>query len=196
MSADVEALLAEIGKAFRLCRLYPASHPSVQQALAGVSSLLPRLTSGGVVELRITSTGFAFEGHPTAAHNPQVQELAGLLYSQGHRYAMLEPGVRAEEVAALIQIAGASAGRHKHAAAPPPVSSLVHLKLMRSSRGPRHSGPQVSPAAAREDAPMGRRSFTEFHPDALPPAIAARRLAVAIGLGGAGAVESVGRLAD
>ncbi len=197
MSADVEAILAEIGKAFRLCRLYPASHPSVQQALAGVSSLLPKLTSGGAVELRITSTGFAFENHPVAAHNAQVQEFAGLLYAQGHRYAVLEPGVRAEEVATLIQMAGASAGRHKPApAAPTAVRALVHLKLTRSSHTRPHSGSQATPAPAREDVALGRRSFIEFRPDALPPAIQARRLAVALGQGGPSGVDAAQRLGD
>lgn len=194
MTSGVEAILAEIGKAFRLCRLYPASHPSVQQALAAVSSLLPTLTSTGAVELRITPTGFVFEDRKVAASNPQVQEFAGLLYAQGHRYAVLEPGVRAEEVAALIQIAGASAGRHKHAAAPSAAGALVHLKLTRSARALRHSGTQAMPAPAREDVAMGRRSFIEFRPDALPPAIQARRLAVSLGQGGPSGVDAAQRL--
>jgi HEAT repeat protein len=197
MSADVEAILAEIGKAFRLCRLYPASHPSVQQALAGVSSLLPALTADGAVELRITHTGFLFAERAVAARNAQVQELAELLFAQGHRYAVLEPGVRAEEVAALIQIAGASAGRRKPAAAAPSaMKSLVHLKLTRSSRAPSRSGPQAVPGPAREEVSLGRRSFTEFRPDALPAAIEVRRLAVALGQGGKGGVDAAQRLGD
>ncbi|MFI5279769.1 MAG: HEAT repeat domain-containing protein [Gemmatimonadales bacterium] len=194
MSADVEALLAETGKAFRLCRLYPATHPSVQHSLAVVSSLLPGLTSHGAVELKITPTGFAFENHPVGARNTQVQELAGLLYAQGHRFAVLEPGVRAEEIAALIQIAGAGEKRRKTAATPAAANALVHLKLSRASRMTRHSAPQVMPATPREDVALGKRSFAEFRPDALPPAIEARRLAVALGQGGVGGVNAAQRL--
>ncbi len=34
----LEAILTEIGKAFRLCRFYPALHPSVRQALIRVAA--------------------------------------------------------------------------------------------------------------------------------------------------------------
>ncbi len=194
MSADVEVILAEIGKAFRLCRLYPASHPSVQHSLAVVSSLLPELTAKGPVELRITHTGFMLTNRAVATKNAQVQELAGLLYSQGHRYAVLEPGVRAEEVAALIEMAAASAGKHRPAkAASSAAKLLVHLKLTSAARAPGHSQP---PVASRGDATLSTRAFTEFRPDALPPAIEARRLAVALGEGGQSGVEAAQRLGD
>ena len=56
----------EIGKAFRLCRFYPASHPSVQHALASVSAALPALARAGAVELRIGTSGF-LAGHTPVA---------------------------------------------------------------------------------------------------------------------------------
>ena len=70
----IESVLAEVGKAFRRCRFYPSSHPSVQQALSELSASLPSLTNVGFVELRISPTGFLLGATLVAPRNPPVRE--------------------------------------------------------------------------------------------------------------------------
>jgi hypothetical protein len=69
---QVEAVLAEVGKFFRLCRFYPATHPTVQQAMADLSAALPALAPLGDVELRIGPTGLALDTAMVTAKNPQL----------------------------------------------------------------------------------------------------------------------------
>ena len=126
----VEAVLAEVGKAFRLCRFYPSTHPSVQQALSELAAVLPSLTAIGLLELRIAPTGFLIGSTPVAHRNPPVQELAGLLYAQGQRAMEIQPGVTADEFAALIRMAGGSGNKALGAVgAHPQLQALPHIRL-------------------------------------------------------------------
>ncbi len=178
MSAPVEAVLAEIGKAFRLCRFYPATHPSVQQALSSVSSVLPDLVKVGPIELKITTTGFSLGHVAIAPRNPPVAELASLLYTQGHRFLFLEPGLTVEEIAALIRAATSSTERAMQAlGGQAAFEGLPHIRLERAPL--RGAAPRRRAAAPGSDAPlMGRGSMAAFRPDALPPDIEVQRLAV------------------
>jgi HEAT repeat protein len=175
----VEAALTEVGKAFRLCRLYPPTHPSVQQALAELAVALPGVTSRGTVELRITNSGFSLGATPVAARNPQLHEFAGLLYAQGYRALIVEPGVSADEFGALARMAAAAGGKGAQSlGVQQRFSPLPHLKLEQGGRRagapPRESGSGAF--LAPEPAPMGRRSMLEFRPDALPADIEAGRI--------------------
>ncbi len=178
----IESILAEVGKAFRLCRFYPSTHPTVQQALADLSAVLPPLASVGEVELKIVPTGFALGTTALAARNPQIQELANLLYAQGHRLMVVQPGVTADEFATLIRSTGGSAAKTASslgvvAQAP----QLPHIRLeAAASRKPamrpaRSSLPGTTPTLG-EGPPLGSRSTGVFRPNALPPDIEARRL--------------------
>lgn len=181
----IEAVLAEVGKAFRLCRFYPASHPSVQQALSELSAVLPGLASVGIVELRITPNGFVLGTIPLAQRNPQAQELAGLLYAQGHRGLEIEAGVTADEFAALIRMAGGAGGRSMQAmGAQTQLQALPHIRLeqvARKSAALQRPGQTGSSAAVLAEGPsLGKRSTGVFRPDALPPEIEAARLATLV----------------
>lgn len=177
----VEAALTEVGKAFRLCRLYPATHPSVQQALAELAAALPAVTSRGTIELRISSTGFSLGGASVAGRNPQLQEFASLLYAQGHRALIIEPGVSAEEFGALARMV-ATAGGGKGAQSlgvQQRMQPLPHLKLEQGGRRSTAAPPRESASGAfvsPESAPLGRRSMSVFRPDALPADIEAGRI--------------------
>ncbi len=178
----VEAVLAEVGKAFRLCRFYPSTHPSVQQALSELAAALPSLTAFGVLELRISPTGFLLGTTPVAHRNPPVQELAGLLYAQGQRGLEVRPGVTADEFAALIRMAGGSGSKSVGAVSAHPPQALPHLKLeqvVRKSTAAQRASKAAAAAssAAEADAPaFGARGSGVFRPDALPPEIEASRL--------------------
>jgi hypothetical protein len=175
----VEAVLVEVGKAFRLCRFYPASHPSVQQALAALSSALPDLANVGTLELRITPTGFSLGTMALGARSPQLQELASLLYAQGHRGLVIEPGVTADEIAALIRVAGGAGGRTSQSLGVQTVPrQLPHIHLEQSARRSAAAPQRRSQSAAvlAEGPALAHRSTGEFRPDALPPEIEASRL--------------------
>jgi HEAT repeat protein len=179
----LETVLAEVGKAFRLCRFYPATHPSVQQALADLAKVLPVLALAGEIELRVGPSGFALGAVTVAAKNPPMQEFAGLLYAQGYRALLLLPGATADEFAQLIRAATAGAAR---TSAPASTASrgpqLPHLKLesaMRKSAAPppRTAAAGAGSVATPEEAPtLAIRSSGVFRPHALPPDVEAHRL--------------------
>jgi hypothetical protein len=196
MNATVEAILTETGKAFRLCRFYPASHPAVQQAMASVSATLPALARSGAAEIKITPTGFLVGSQPVAARNKVVQEFAGLLYTQGHRLLHLEPGVTPDEVAALIRAVTSSGERAMRAIGGASVfEQLPHIRLERSSPKTPKQAP-VERGSMGAGAPvLGRRSISVFRPDALPPEIEVNRLAAQLAQGGDQAAAA-GRLAE
>jgi HEAT repeat protein len=171
----VEGALTEAGKVFRLSRLYPTTHPSVQQALAELAATLPAVTSRGSVELRITATGFVLGPTAIAARNPQLAELAGLLYAQGCRALVIVPGVNAAEFGALARMVVQATGKTAQTlGAHAKLQPLPHLTLVQGSR---RSGPHAPPDAdGAEPGPMGRQSFSVFRPDALPPDIETARI--------------------
>ena len=195
----VESVMAEVGKAFRLCRFYPATHPSVQQAMTDLSACLPTLSAVGTLELRIGPAGFALGTTPLLARNPPVQEFANLLYAQGHRAMTLEPGDTADEFAALIRSAAGATARAAAALgavgkAPP----LPHIRLegmvRKSAATPRPSLSGLA-ASSGEMAAVPVRSSGVFRPNALPPEIEAHRLAAQLEVAiPSGAIASIVRL--
>jgi len=177
-TAPVEAVLNDIGKAFRLCRFYPSSHPSVQQALASLSVSLPALARVGTIELKLQPSGMILGAAPLAPRNTQIQELARLLYTQGHRVLVLEPGLTADEVARLIRSAASGTERAMQTVGgKAEFEALPHIRLERTARKPGRTASRPS-AESPADAPvLGRRVSQVFRPDALPPQIECTRLA-------------------
>jgi HEAT repeat protein len=177
---SVESVLGEVGKAFRVCRFYPSTHPTVQQAMADLSAALRSLAALGTVEFKIQPTGLALGSSGVAARNPQIQELAGLLYAQGYRGMIVEPGVTADEFAALIRsTAGSTVKRTSSPGAETQAPQLPHIRLERVSRKsstmkPRSSAPGTQ--VPGEGPALSARSTGVFRPNALPPEIEARRL--------------------
>jgi HEAT repeat protein len=176
----MESVLAEVGKAFRLCRFYPSTHPSVQQAMADLSAALPLLAPVGEVELRIVPTGFSAGSTALATRNPQIQEFAGLLYAQGHRTMTIQPGVTADEFATLIRsTAGSTAKTGFALGVVPQAPHLPHIHLEAAvSRRSVARTPRSSPGmqSLGEGPALSARSTGVFRPNALPPDIEAHRL--------------------
>ena len=200
---QLEAVLGEVGKVFRLCRFYPATHPSVQQAMADLSAVLPAFAELGEVELRIAPSGFALDNVLVTAKNAQMQEFAGLLYAQGHRAMRITPGVTAEEFAALVRAASGATVRSGAAlGVVQQKPQLPHIQLEQTAT--RKSAPGrpariSSPGMQVPDnglAPSARGTGV-FRPNALPAEIEATRLTSLLEFATAeGARGPLGRLAE
>src|SRR5437764_5245550 len=108
-TTGVDRALGAIGTTFRLTRLYPPTHPAVQEALRQVGETLPPLAAVGTVEWKIGATGLHWHGQQLLPRNTQIAELAGLLYARGVRTLTLNPGMTAEHVLALFQVATGTA---------------------------------------------------------------------------------------
>jgi hypothetical protein len=104
-TAGVDKALGAIGTTFRLTRLYPPTHPAVQEGLRQISAGLPGLAALGTVEWKIGATGLHWHGQHLVARNTQVAELAGLLYARGVRAIQVNPGVTPEQCLALFSVA-------------------------------------------------------------------------------------------
>jgi len=194
----LESVLNEVGKAFRLCRFYPAAHPTVRQAVADLSASLRTLAPVGTVELRIGPAGFAVGTTPLLARNPPVQEFANLLYAQGHRAMTVQPGVTADEFVALVRSTAASTTKSgSMPGAGAKVPALPHIVLegtvRRSAAAPRP--PLGGGVVVAEGPAPSARSSGVFRPNALPPEIEAHRLAALLEAAmPAGALGSITRL--
>lgn len=104
-TAGLDKALGAIGTTFRLTRLYPPTHPAVQEGLRQIASALPGLAALGTVEWKIGATGLHWHGQHLLARNTQVAELAGLLYARGVRAIQVNPGVTPEQCLALFSVA-------------------------------------------------------------------------------------------
>ena len=172
----VEAILTEIGKAVRLFRYYPPSHPSAQRVMADLGAVLPVLSRLGTVELRVAPSGFISGTTQLAPKSEPLRDLALVLYGQGHRTLVLEPGASADEVAALVRallgVGGASGGKLGAVTRLPP---LPHIRLDVALQ-PGQRPPSGEAHVAAEPVAFSRRSTGVFRPDALPLDIEAHRL--------------------
>jgi HEAT repeat protein len=191
-TTGVDRALGAIGTTFRLTRLYPPTHPAVQEALRQVGEALPPLAAVGTVEWKVGATGLHWHGQQLLPRNTQIAELAGLLYARGVRTVTLNPGMTAEHVLALFQVAIGTA------AADAPTLGRITLTLGRRSaarlerqRTPTPAedvptvaqpaaAPQPTPAAAADALMAAKRPSTAFRPDALPPDVEAARAVAAV----------------
>src|SRR5256885_3988002 len=90
-------------------RLYPPPPPAVREALRQVGEALPPLAAVGTVEWKVGATGLHWHGQQLLPRNTQIAELAGLLYARGVWTLTLNPGMTAEHVLALFQVATGTA---------------------------------------------------------------------------------------
>jgi len=197
-TTGVDRALGAIGTTFRLTRLYPPTHPAVQEALRQVGEALPPLAAVGTVEWKVGATGLHWHGQQLLPRNSQIAELAGLLYARGVRTVTLNPGMTAEHVLALFQVATGTAA--------PDAQTLGRITLSLGRRGaarlerlrpptPAHgvpaipepaagavpaSAPAPAHAAAADALLAAKRPSTAFRPDALPPDVEAARAVAAI----------------
>ena len=191
-TAGLDKALGAIGTTFRLTRLYPPTHPAVQEGLRQIAAGLPGLAALGTVEWKIGATGLHWHGQHLLARNTQVAELAGLLYARGVRAIQMNPGVTPEQCLALFGVAvgtiatdDATLGRitlligrrasqrisASRAATvtpaptpPPPAAPAVAPEQATSSAAPAAPSPPPAPSVA-----------ALLRPEALPPDLEAKR---------------------
>jgi len=157
-TAGVDRALGAVGTTFRLMRLYPPTHPAVVEALRQIGEALPPLAALGTVEWKVGVTGLHWHGQHLLPRNAQIAELAGLLYARGVRAVTLNPGMVAEHVLALFQVATGTV--------PPDDATLGRITLTLGRRTsarlerlrtptPASGGPAVPdpPAASTSPAP-------------------------------------------
>ena len=179
---QIEAILTEVGKVSRLCRFYPAAHPSVEQALADLTAALPALAATGAVELRIWPTGLTLEGATVTGKSPATQELAAALHAQGYRAMLLSPGATADEFATLVRAAAsasAKGGSARGLAHQQPHLPHIQLEQAASRKTAAARPARISAQAmqALDDGPaLSSRGTGVFRPNALPAEIEVGRL--------------------
>jgi HEAT repeat protein len=145
-TAGIDHALGAIGTTFRLVRLYPPTHPAVQEALRQISAVLPPLAALGILEWKVGATGLHWQGQQLLPRNAQLGELAGLLFARGVRLIQLHPGLTPEHVLALFNVA--------MGIVPTDDASLGRI-IVRGGRGsrPRVSGPFSTVAMPAPSAP-------------------------------------------
>src|SRR5881394_843412 len=200
-TTGLDRALGAIGTTFRLTRLYPPAHPAVQEALRQVGEALPPLAAVGTVEWKVGATGLHWHGQQLLPRNTQIAELAGLLYARGVRTLTLNPGMTADHVLALFQVATGtampdaptlgritltlgrrSAARLERLRPPTPVEGVPAIAEPAPGAVPAASAaaPPLAAAAAADALLAAKRPSTAFRPDALPPDVEAARAVAAI----------------
>src|SRR5256885_8229237 len=201
-TTGVDRAMGAIGTTFRPTRLYPPTHPAVQEALRQVGEALPPLAAVGTVEWKVGATGLHWHGQQLLPRNTQIAELAGLLYARGVRTLTLNPGMTAEHLLALFQVATGTAAPDAQTLGRITVSlgrrSAARLERLRPSTpaegvpavaDPAAGGvpaaaapaPETRAAAAADTLMAAQRPHPAFRPDALPPDVEATRAVAAVG---------------
>ncbi len=184
-TAGLDKALGAIGTTFRLTRLYPATHPAVQEGLRQIAAGLPGLAALGTVEWKIGATGLHWHGQHLLARNTQVAELAGLLYARGVRAIQVNPGVTPEQCLALFGVAigtiatdDAALGRITLLLGRRASQRIATERASEPVPAPAPPPPPPPPPAPPPPAPetgAPRVSSPVFRPDALPPDLEAKR---------------------
>ena len=174
-AAAVEHALGRIGAAFRLSRLYPATHPAVAEALAQVRAALTAVAPALPVEVRVLPHGAQWTGAPQPApgHAPgPLADLGALLFTRGVRTATLGPGTVLEHVLVLFAVATGATGLEDAGLGPIALSRAARRSTQRIALDP---AAEVEPAGGAEFPRPRATAGMVFRPDALPAEIAARR---------------------
>src|SRR5437879_4907033 len=203
-TSGVDRALGSIGTTFRLTRLYPPTHPAVQEALRQVGEALGPLAAVGTVEWKVGATGLHWHGQQLLPRNTQIAELAGLLYARGVRTVTLNPGMTAEHVLALFQVATGTAAPDAHTLGritltlgrrsaarlerlrpPTPADGVPAVADPASGDVPAPPAaaapaPEVRAAAAADTLMAAKRPSAAFRPDALPPDVESARAVAAV----------------
>src|SRR5438067_1227848 len=198
-TTGLDRALGAIGTTFRLTRLYPPTHPAVQEALRQVGEALPPLAAVGTVEWKVGATGLHWHGQQLLPRNTQIAELAGLLYARGVRTLTLNPGMTADHVLALFQVATGtatpdaqtlgritltlgrrSAARLERMRPPTPAEGVPAVADPASGAVPTASAATPQAAAAADTLMAAKRPSAAFRPDALPPDVEAARAVAAV----------------
>src|SRR6266581_1986515 len=198
-TTGLDRALGAIGTTFRLTRLYPPTHPAVREALRQVGEALPPLAAVGTVEWKVGATGLHWHGQQLLPRNTQIAELAGLLYARGVRTLTLNPGMTAEHVLALFQVATGTAApdaqtlgritvtlgrriaaRLERTRPPTPAEGVPAIADPAAGAVPTASTASPQSAAAADTLMAAKRPSAAFRPDALPPDVEATRAVAAV----------------
>jgi HEAT repeat protein len=185
--STLERCLATVGTGFRLVRLYPPTHPAVQEAMRHVETHLPGVAALGTIEWKVGATGMHWHGQHLLPRNTQLSEFASLLFARGVRGIQLQPGVTTEHLLALFGVATGTT--------PPDDTALGRVTVLTNRRPNvgRASTAQLFPTLSdrltpsteapkwqRGRTPDSRRSTMVFRADALPPDVECRRLVASL----------------
>lgn len=207
-TSATDRALGAFGTTFRLTRLYPATHPAVQEALRQIAAALPALAAVGTVEWKVGTTGLHWNGQQILPRNTQLAELAGLLFARGVRAIAIHPGLTPEHILALFGVATGgiphddgtlgritlSVGRRMsqrlssarvsrpEAAPPPPIPpTLPVVAGAPSAAGETLKEIEVPIAGPTPGELAPRRSSgVVFRPDVVPPDVEVRRAITAL----------------
>src|SRR5881398_810832 len=198
-TTGLDRALGAIGTTFRLTRLYPPTHSAVQEALRQVGEAIPPLAAVGTVEWKVGATGLHWHGQQLLPRNSQIAELAGLLYARGVRTLTLNPGMTADHVLALFQVATGtaapdaqtlgrititlgrrSAARLERTRPPTPAEGVPAIADPASGGVPAAAAPAPETRAAAATLMSAKRPSAAFRPDALPPDVEAARAVAAV----------------
>src|SRR5439155_941668 len=123
----------------------------------------PPLAGLGTIECRVAAAGLHWQGQHLIPRNPQIAELAGLLYARGVRAVTLAPGVTTDHVLALLGVAMGTLSSEDTALGP--------IALARARRGAHRFEPaRTSPQAAAVPAASATPPTQPPAPPAPPPA--------------------------
>src|SRR5260370_9805045 len=100
-TSSIERALGAIGSAFRLTRLYPATHPAVTEAMRQVAAALPGLAAQGSLEWKVGATGLHWQGQHLLPRNSPLSEIAGLFYTRASRPVQFNPPAPPAQTTAL-----------------------------------------------------------------------------------------------
>jgi hypothetical protein len=100
---DVEAALRELHTALGKATMYPAGHTLVRRAVASLTERLGEaLDRHGMLLLGVTPRGLVLDGTSVEPLSPLLRELAVRLHRKNVGTVHLLPGLREEEVVALL----------------------------------------------------------------------------------------------
>ena len=108
MSAERTEVLADFARvcraAARSVSLYPATHPSIQASLSGITAAADRLVPSGEVTLAVLPDTLVIDGETPARADQAIGELAGLMHHRLIAALRVERGADAHDWHALLQL--------------------------------------------------------------------------------------------
>src|SRR5437868_8641150 len=90
-TTGLDRALGAIGTTFRLTRLYPPTHPAVQEALRQVGEALPPLAAVGTGGWKVGATGLHWHGQQLLPPNPD-RRARGPVVRARRSYVYPQPG--------------------------------------------------------------------------------------------------------
>jgi|GEM_PF-863213 len=101
---SVKKLFTRLHQAYRGLRLYPPAHPSVRTALADFSqSVAAHLETWGPIPLVVEEDQILFHDQSVYYHEDTRNNLAFMMFRDGIRFLLFQPGIMREEVEAFVE---------------------------------------------------------------------------------------------